>query len=78
MDEDAFLVNPDTGHICQLNEIAAAVWHLLDQPMSVERIVAQFREAFSDIDGACIERDIASLLGNLARHRLIHETSPAN
>ena len=71
MDDELFLVSPGTGAIFCLNATGAAVWNMLDEPQGLADIVAGFQDAFADVDGAQIERDITGIVEALVRRGLV-------
>ena len=69
--DDVFLVNPDNQSIFHLNAVGAALWRLLAKPIGVEQAVAILHEAFPDVSGDVIERDVAALMDDLSARGLI-------
>lgn len=72
--DDLFLASSGPGQIFHLNQIAAAIWRLLEEPMTQDELVALFAEAFPDQPRDRIEQDIAGFVADLLRRGLIDRT----
>jgi hypothetical protein len=71
IDAETFLVEPDSGEVFYLDEIASALWRLLEAPRGRDEIVETFVEAFPDVGAAQISGDIDRALGDLAARGLV-------
>lgn len=71
MDDDSFLVNPDSDALFQLNPIGAAIWRLLAEAMGVEDMVAEIAKAFPDIEAETIRADVQKALVQLTGRKLV-------
>ncbi len=73
IDRDVFLVNPDSQGIYHLNAVGTVLWRLLAEPIGVAQAAAILHQAFPDVSGAEIERDVAALLADLAARGLVSD-----
>jgi hypothetical protein len=71
VDDDIFLVAPDSGDIVYLDRIGTAIWTLLENPHTKEQVRAVFQDAFPDVPAARIDADLDEALGNLLARGLI-------
>jgi len=65
MKDETVLFNPANNKFCVLNATAALIWSLLDQPRSVQDIVAAVRARFAGVDAARAELDVHRALEEL-------------
>jgi hypothetical protein len=72
--EELFIAAKDRGAIFNLNSSAAAVWHALDQPRTLDDLCRLFAAAFPEKDRRAIEVDLMALLCELRRQGLIVES----
>lgn len=68
---DVFLWHLETRHFFRLNSVGAAIWLLLETPQSGKHIVSTLQEIFPDTPAPAIDRDIATLLGQMQTRALI-------
>ncbi len=73
VDGEIFLVNPDSQGIYHLNAVGTVLWRLLAEPIGVAEAAAMLHQAFPDVSGAQIERDVAALLADLAARGLVSD-----
>lgn len=78
LDGEAFLAHPATGAICRLNATGAAIWQLLDEPTSLEGVVAALAEAFPEIDLDRLRDDVGRLIDMLRGHAMVHAAQPVH
>lgn len=71
IDQDLFLVAPETQEIVHLDRMAAAVWRLLEAPRTAADIAAAFAAAFPDEAGGRIAGDIAVVLLHLREYGVV-------
>jgi hypothetical protein len=71
IDDAIFLVNTEDDTIYYLNPLSAGIWHLLARPASRAHTVQVVQEAFPDIPAEEIASDIAGLMADLEKHRLV-------
>ena len=64
-DDWAVLFNPDTAGAAGINPVGVAVWKLMDGRRSLEEIVAEIRERFSEVPDAATE-EVAAFVKDLA------------
>ena len=71
VDDEIFLVNPDSQGIYHLNGVGAALWRLLAEPTDIDHAVGLLHEGFPDVSKDVIERDVAALMDDLSARGLI-------
>jgi hypothetical protein len=71
MDDDSFLVNPDSDALYQLNGTGTAVWHLLAQPMTIEDIAGRITAAFPEVGPEIVLADVRNAMGELEGRGLV-------
>lgn len=65
MGDDLFLVAPTSGEIVHLDQMAAAVWRLLETPCRRSDMAAVFAEAFPDTPTDSLSADLQMALQTL-------------
>lgn len=70
VDDELFLACPD-DEIFHLNALGAALWRLLDEPMTADELVALVGAAFPDTPREVLARDVAAFLERLRARGLI-------
>ncbi|MDF1719210.1 MAG: PqqD family protein [Minwuia sp.] len=73
MDDDLFLVAPGSGEIVHLDQMAAAVWRLLETPCSQTEMIAVFVEAFPEMPADTVSADLQTALQTLIAAELVQE-----
>ncbi|MFN4281731.1 MAG: PqqD family protein [Alphaproteobacteria bacterium] len=76
MDADIFLVVPSDGEIYHLDALGAALWRLLETPMSAAEAAATLALAFPDAPPDAIQADSERFFADLSQRGLI-EADPA-
>jgi hypothetical protein len=71
VEDDLFLVSPQTQDIVHLDRLAAALWRLLAEPQSRTDIAAVFAAAFPDAAPAGLAADLDAALAALAAAGLV-------
>ncbi|TKT74812.1 PqqD family protein [Aquamicrobium sp. LC103] len=71
----AFLADPEHGGIFALDAVGAAVWMLMEEPVSVQELTCALGEAFSDVEPERIAADIDRLVQMLLANRLAVEAA---
>lgn len=69
--EDTFLVAAGAGTIHHLNPVGAAVWRQLEEPASLDDVLALLVAAFPDAPAGQMRDDVARLLNALEHEALI-------
>lgn len=69
--EDIFLVKPGDAAIYHLNAVAANLWRLLEQPITLDRAIHAVRQAFPHVDTGRVKRDVRSVFVTLRDQGLI-------
>jgi hypothetical protein len=54
-----------------LDDVAALVWNLIQQPRTVDEICDEVRRTFGHMDRELCERDVRTLLADMEREGLI-------
>ncbi len=72
MDDQVFLADPDTDVLFHLDPIGSAVWRLLEQPITMDDIIALLTDAFPDAEKGRIEQDVSALFDQLSGNGLIN------
>jgi hypothetical protein len=67
---ETVLCKIDGARLLVLNDVGAAVWHLIDGRRSLEDITALVIESLP-ADPAIVRRDVAAFLDTLAEHELV-------
>ncbi len=70
IDDETVLCNVDGGRLLVLNDVGAAVWHLVDGHRSIEDITALVIESLP-AEAEQVRIDVAAFLDALAAHDLI-------
>lgn len=63
--DEVFLVHPDGEQIYNLNPMAAALWRLLEHPITGREMAEVVTAAFPIMAPAKVESDIRTVLGEL-------------
>lgn len=69
-DDWAILFNPDTADAVGTNPVGVAVWNLMDGTHSLEEIVAEIQDQFSDVPDAAT-KEITAFVKDLAERGFI-------
>ena len=75
--DEIFLIDPRYGRIHHLNPTGAALWRLLDGPLSLDEIVETFRDAFPGSTRRAHKKHLKRILDDLEDNELI-ERPPAD
>jgi PqqD family protein of HPr-rel-A system len=70
MDEDAIVVNPRTREVHLLNETAARIWELLEEPLSIDQLCAVLAEEFEG-EAADLRQQIEAFVADLGGKGLL-------
>lgn len=71
VEEEVFLVIPEGQEIVHLDRLAAALWRLLAEPMTVNAVVDTFAAAFPDTPVAQLRADVLQALGELEERQVV-------
>ena len=71
LDDETVLLSLRTGEYYGLNEVAASVWKLIQQPVTVEELLAALLEQFEMDDVSRCENEVIALLNQLRELELI-------
>ncbi|OHC74766.1 MAG: hypothetical protein A3G18_09970 [Rhodospirillales bacterium RIFCSPLOWO2_12_FULL_58_28] len=71
VDDATFLVGADNKSLYHLNPLAAALWTLLADPISVNEACAVIHQAFPDAGRKNIRNDVAALISDLKTNDLV-------
>ena len=64
-DDWAVLFNPDTANAVGINPVGVALWKLMDGNRSLEELVDEIKDRYSDVPNAAID-DLTTFVENLA------------
>jgi SynChlorMet cassette protein ScmD len=64
-DDWAVLFNPDTAEAVGINPVGVALWKLMDGERSLEEMVTEIQDHFSDVPGNAIEH-VTAFVSSLA------------
>ena len=56
--DESVLFNPENNKFCVLNQTASHLWQLLEEPRTMEEMVAALRNSFSDADQSNLSKDV--------------------
>ena len=70
--EDIVALNVDDGQCYGMERVTAAVWRLLEKPMSIDTICERLVELYA-VDPAVCRADVERLFGQLRSEGLIEE-----
>ncbi|MFC3230893.1 PqqD family protein [Marinibaculum pumilum] len=71
VEQELFLIVPEGQEIVHLDRMAAALWRLLSEPMTLNGIVDTFAAAFPETPVAQLRADVLTALGELEEQRVI-------
>lgn len=71
VDDDLFLVAPQTQEIVHLDALAAAVWRVLDSAATAGEIADIFAAAFPDTPAEVLRADVEATLATLLAEGLV-------
>lgn len=70
-DEETFLADASGAAIHHLNPVGSAIWGLLAEPITTEKIVELLLKAFPEIDRTQVENDVRKLIKTLRAKNLV-------
>ncbi|MCP4339758.1 MAG: PqqD family protein [Desulfobulbaceae bacterium] len=71
IENSQLLVNPQTDSIFHLNQMGAAIWRLLEQPITVDEIVQTVQVAFPENPENMINSDVEKIVRQFIEKNLI-------
>ena len=71
IDEEVFLVEPESEEIYYLDSVTSGLWRLLAEPKTLAEAQVVLRDAFPDQDAAAVERDVAAAFEDMSGRKLI-------
>ena len=69
-DDWAVLFNPDTANAVGINPVGVSVWKLMDGNRTLEDLVDEIKDRYSDVPDAAIE-DLTTFVENLAENGFV-------
>ena len=69
-DDWAVLFNPDTANAVGINPVGVSVWKLMDGKRTLEELVDEIKDRYSDVPNAAIE-DLTAFVENLAENGFV-------
>ena len=73
LDEEAVLLNLDSGLYFSLNEVGTRFWQLLAESPSVDHAIDSLEQEF-DVGRPTLQADVLQLIDNLKAEKLVEET----
>lgn len=71
LDDEMFLVEPDSDEVYYLDPVSSGLWRLLAAPATLAELQAAYRAAFPDSDGATINGDVAAAVADMQARGLV-------
>lgn len=71
LDDDVFLVEPESGDVFYLNAVTGGLWTLFAEPATQADALATFRAAFPDQPEDQVTRDVEAAIADLRSRDLI-------
>jgi hypothetical protein len=71
VDEETFLIEPESQEVFYLDAVSSALWRLLAEPRSAVEMAALFAAAFPDQASDAIARDLAAVTADLLARGLV-------
>jgi predicted short-subunit dehydrogenase-like oxidoreductase (DUF2520 family) len=75
IDGELFLIGAQDRSLFHLNALAAAIWNLLEEPITIDAAVEIVGRAFPDMPGDVISSDVGNLIKRLAANNLVTSIS---
>ncbi|MDP6346024.1 MAG: PqqD family protein [Alphaproteobacteria bacterium] len=72
VEDEAFLILPDSGDLFHLDRLALALWRALEEPADDDELVDLFADVFPDTPRETIKADLDRSLNSLLAGGLIH------
>jgi len=69
-DDWAVLFNPDTANAVGINPVGVALWKLMDGNRTLEDLVDEIKDRYSDVPDAALE-DLTHFVENLAENGFV-------
>lgn len=73
VDNEAVLLNTETGFYYGMNKTASVIWELLETPKTILEIVQEMNKRFS-VDSAVLTDDVEQIIKTLTSKRLIEHS----
>lgn len=71
VDDDAFVVDPETDDIFHLNALGRALWKMLEHPQSLAELISTVTDAFPDTPHTTINADTEAFMTTISQRGLI-------
>ena len=78
MQDETVLFNPATKKFCVLNETAAHLWMLLEQPRAEAELAAGLCDEFDGVDPGVAARDVRATLNQLVDLGVVNTVAAAD
>ena len=75
IDNEIFLVEPESDKIYYLDEISSCIWRMLEKKSEYNEMVDTFAAAFSEIVPEKIEQDLAKVLVDMLQAGVITKSA---
>jgi hypothetical protein len=70
IDGEMVILNLDSGHFFQLNQVGSRIWEALETPMTMAELCRAMEQRF-DVDPDTCQRDCEAFVGTLSAHALV-------
>lgn len=74
VDDDVFIVVPETEEVVLLNSLGRALWELMAEPATVGDMIDTVAAAFPDQTRAAVAADVEAFLNHLLKHDLARQS----
>ncbi len=71
IDDEIFLIGAENQSLFHLNALAAAIWNLLEEPLTIDDAVEIISKAFPEMPADAISSDVGKLIKRLAANDLV-------
>jgi hypothetical protein len=78
VDGECFLADEEGARIHHLNPIGSAIWHMLEEPASIDDLVGTLVEAFPEVKAEQLREDVSAFVSRIAERGLLHASSESS
>jgi len=69
VDDEALLLDTDSGYYFSMNDTATEIWCLLNEGKSIDDVATTISERY-EIDSESVRRDVQELIANLNKEQI--------
>lgn len=69
VDDEALLLDTDSGYYFSMNDTATEIWCLLNEGKSIDDVATTISERY-EIDSKSVRRDVQELIANLNKEQI--------